>query len=60
MPMDIYAAVGALVRAEITRTHIAPTKPAPPEADPAPPALLTAEDVSPSPRALTAVKALIG
>ncbi|MEU0164142.1 hypothetical protein ABZ214_01475 [Streptomyces iakyrus] len=25
MPMDVYAAVGALVRAEIARTHIPPT-----------------------------------
>ncbi|WP_330324570.1 hypothetical protein [Streptomyces pseudovenezuelae] len=60
MPMDVYAVVGALVRAEITRTHIAPTQPAPPEADAAPPTRLVAADVSPASRALTALKALFG
>ncbi|WP_329295819.1 hypothetical protein [Streptomyces pseudovenezuelae] len=60
MPMDVYAVVGALVRAEITRTHIAATKPAPPKADPAPPALLAAGDVPPASRALAALKALFG
>ncbi|MFF5757468.1 hypothetical protein [Streptomyces longwoodensis] len=60
MPMDVYAVIGALVRAEIARTHIAPTKPAPPEADPAPPTLLAAGDATPAPRALTALKALFG
>ncbi|WP_329245435.1 hypothetical protein OIE43_21180 [Streptomyces pseudovenezuelae] len=60
MPMDVYAVVGALVRAEITRTHIAPAQPVPPEADAAPPAHLAAGDVSPAPRALTALKALFG
>ncbi|MEU0720523.1 hypothetical protein ABZ498_25490 [Streptomyces lavendulocolor] len=60
MPMDVYAVVGALVRAEITRTHTAPTQPAPPEADAAPPTHLAAADVSPAPRALTALKGLFG
>ncbi|ALV33526.1 hypothetical protein [Streptomyces sp. CdTB01] len=32
MPMDAYAVVGALVRAEITRTHTQPTRPPTPEA----------------------------
>ncbi|WP_405613422.1 hypothetical protein [Streptomyces sp. NBC_00076] len=60
MPMDVYAVVGALVRAEITRTHIAPTKPAQLEADPIPLTHLASADVSPAPRALTALKALFG
>ncbi|MFJ3658733.1 hypothetical protein ACIPPR_36200 [Streptomyces nigra] len=58
MPMDVYAVVSALVRAEMARTRTAPKNTVPPKAEHAPPPPLAAGDVSPASRALTALKAL--